>query len=291
MFIKRLPAFEYHTPSTISEALDLMTRFGSTARFIAGGTDLLIAMKNREATPEHLISLAGIQAMKGISYNGQLQIGALTTLAEIERSEAVKKEFLPLRDAVNVMASSQVRNLATIGGNLCSAVPSADTAPPLIALNATLKLAGPKGERTVSAEDFFTGPKQTVLKGNEILTTITIPKVEPGSSGCYLKLMRRHAMDLALVGVAAYLKLDGNKVCTEARIALGAVAPTPIRVPEVESRLVNKAIGEAVAAEAAKIAGTQCRPIGDIRASLEYRCSMVEVLTRRAVMEAARRIG
>ena len=291
MFIKRLPAFEYHTPSTVSEALDLMTRFMGRARFIAGGTDLLIAMKNREATPEHLISLSGIRAMKGLSYNGQLRIGAFTTLAEIERFEPVKKEFLPLRDAVYVMASSQVRNLATIGGNLCSAVPSADTAPPLIALNASLTILGPSGERKVTVEDFFTGPKQTVLKANEIVTTITIPKPEAGASGCYLKLMRRHAMDLALVGVAACLKLDANKVCTEARIALGAVAPTPIRVPEVEAQLVKKELGEAVVAEAAKIAGTQCRPIGDIRASLEYRCSMVEVLTRRAIMEAARRIG
>jgi carbon-monoxide dehydrogenase medium subunit len=294
MFIKRLPTFEYHAPASVAEALDLITRFGSKARFIAGGTDVLVAMKNREATPEHLVSLANIAAMKGISFagNGELQIGALTTLAEIERSEAVKKQFFPLRDAVDVMASAQVRSLATIGGNLCSAVPSADTAPPLIALNATLNLVGPKGERKVSVEDFFTGPKQTVLRANEILTRITIPKPEAGSSGCYLKLMRRHAMDLALVGVAAYLKLDaGTKVCRSARIALGAVAPTPIRVPEVESQLVGKAIGEAVVAEAAKIAGTQCRPISDIRASLEYRCSMVEVLTRRAVMEAFRRIG
>jgi CO/xanthine dehydrogenase FAD-binding subunit len=293
MFIKRLPTFEYHTPASVAEALDLITRFGNKARFIAGGTDLLIAMKNREATPEHLISLSAVSEMKGISSagNGDLQIGALTTLAEIERSEAVRKQFFPLRDAVDVMASAQVRNLATIGGNLCSAVPSADTAPPLIALNASLKLIGPGGERQVPVEDFFTGPKQTVLKADEILTVITIPKPEAGSSGCYLKLMRRHAMDLALVGVAACLKVDGNKVCTEARIALGAVAPTPIRVPEVETLLVNKVIGEAVVAEAAKIAGMQCRPISDIRASLEYRCSMVEVLTRRAVMEAFKRIG
>jgi carbon-monoxide dehydrogenase medium subunit len=293
MFIKRLPTFEYHTPASVVEALDMITLFGSKARFIAGGTDLLIAMKNREATPEHLISLSAIVAIKGISSadNGGLQIGALTTLAEVEKSDIVRKQFLPLHDAVNVMASSQVRNLATIGGNLCSAVPSADTAPPLIALNASLKLVGPGGERKVSVEDFFTGPKQTVLRADEILTAITIPKPEAGSSGCYLKLMRRHAMDLALVGVAACLKVDGKKVCTEARIALGAVAPTPIRVAEVESQLVGKAIGEAVVAEAAKIAGMQCRPISDIRASLEYRCGMVEVLTRRAVMEAFRRIG
>ena len=294
MFIKRLPTFEYHTPASVAEALDLITSYGNNGRFIAGGTDLLIAMKKREAAPDHLISLSNVTAMKGITYadNGEVQIGALTTLAEIERSDIVKNKFLPLRDAVYVMASAQVKNLATIGGNLCSAVPSADTAPPLIALNASLTLIGPGGERKVPVEDFFTGPKTTLLKANEILATITIPKPEVNSAGCYLKLMRRHAMDLALVGVAACLKLDaGKKVCTEARIALGAVAPTPIRVPEVEAQLVNKSIDEMMVAEAAKIAGMQCRPISDIRASLEYRCGMVEVLTRRAVMEAFKRVA
>ena len=293
MFIKRLPTFEYHAPATIEEALDLITRYGDNGRFMAGGTDLLLAMKKREITPQHLISLNGIAPLQGISQDkqGRVTIGALTTLAAIERSDIIRRQFLPLRDAINVMASIQIRNLATIGGNLCSAVPSADTAPPLIALNASLQLVGPQGERSLPVEEFFTGPAETVRKSNEILTAIMIPKPEPFSSGCYLKLMRRRAMDLALVGVAACLKLDKEKkICTEARIALGAVAPTPIRVPEVEALLVDKAIDEKLIAEAARIAGMQCRPISDIRASQEYRCSMVEVLTLRAVMEAHRRI-
>jgi carbon-monoxide dehydrogenase medium subunit len=231
--------------------------------------------------------------LKGITVDkkGAVKIGALTTLAEIERASIIKKQFLPLRDAVDVMASAQIRNLATIGGNLCSAVPSADTAPPLICLNASLKLVGPRGQRTVSVEAFFTGPKETARKANEILTAITIPKPEQPSAGCYLKLMRRHAMDLALVSAAAYLKMDrARKVCTDARIALGAVAPTPIRVPEVEALLVNKQIDEKLLTDAARMAGMQCRPISDIRASQEYRCSMVEVLTMRALTEAYRRI-
>ena len=293
MFIKRLPAFEYHAPASVSKALDLMAQYKNKGRFIAGGTDLLVAMKKREITPQHLISLNGIAALKGITPDkrGGVKIGALTTLAEIERSDVIQKQFLPLRDAINVMASAQVRSLATIGGNLCSAVPSADTAPPLIALNASLQLVGPKGERSMLVEEFFTGPAKTVRTANEILKAIMIPKPEAFSSGCYLKLMRRQAMDLALVGVAACLRLDKEKkICTEARIALGAVAPTPIRVPEVEALLINKAIDEKLITEAARVAGMQCRPISDIRASLEYRCSMVEVLTRRAVTEAYRRI-
>ena len=293
MFIKRLPAFEYHAPASIAKALDLITRYKNKGQFIAGGTDLLVAMKKREITPQHLISLNGIDALQGITLEkkGGVKIGALTTLAEIERSEIIQKRCLPLKDAINVMASAQVRSLATIGGNLCSAVPSADTAPPLIALNASLQLVGAKGERSIPVEEYFTGPAETVRKPNEILATIMIPKPDAVSSGCYLKLMRRQAMDLALVGVAACLKLDKEKkMCTEARIALGAVAPTPIRVPEVEAMLVNKPIDEKLITEAARIAGMQCRPISDIRASLEYRCSMVEVLTRRAVMEAYKRI-
>jgi carbon-monoxide dehydrogenase medium subunit len=293
MFIKRLPALEYHAPGSVAKALDLMAQYKTKGQFIAGGTDLLVAMKNREVTPQHLISLNGIAALKGITQDkkGGVTIGALTTLAEIERSDIIKKQFLPIRDAINVMASAQVRSLATIGGNLCSAIPSADTAPPLIALNASLQLVGAKGKRTIAVEEFFTGPAETVRKSNEILKAIMIPKHEALSSGCYLKLMRRQAMDLALVGVAAYLRLDKEKkMCTEARVALGAVAPTPIRVPEVEALLVNKAIDEQIIAEAAHVAGMQCRPISDIRASLEYRCSMVEVLTRRAVTEAFKRI-
>jgi carbon-monoxide dehydrogenase medium subunit len=290
MFIRRLPRFDFHAPASLPEALDLMAQHGSGARFMAGGTDLLLAMKKREIAPGHVVSLANIPSLKGIGQEGgMLRIGALTTLGEIERSPLVKERLLPLRDAVEKMASAQIRNLATIGGNLCSAVPSADTAPPLIALSGSLFLLGPSGERTVSVEDFFTGPKATLARPDEILTSIMIPKPGPLSSGCYLKLMRRHAMDLALVGVAVCLKLDGDKVCREVRIALGAVAPTPVRVPEIEALLIGKRPDEAVVAEAARIAGMQCRPITDIRASLEYRCSMVEVLTRRAVMEAFRR--
>lgn len=292
MFIRRLSPFEYHTPASVSEALDLMGRFGQAGRLIAGGTDLLIAMKKREVVVSHLISLAGINALKGISFDDKsgLRIGSLTTLAEIEASDAIKKTYAPLWDAVNVMASAQVRTIATIGGNLCSAVPSADTAPPLIALGASVQVSGPKGARTIPIEDFFTGPKACACGTEEIVTAIMVPRPAPLSGGCYLKLMRRNAMDLALVGAAACLTVDDKGVCKAARIALAAVAPTPIRVPEVEERLVGKALNEAAAIAAGNIAGAQCRPITDLRASLEYRCEMVGVLTKRAVMEAKRRI-
>jgi len=294
MFIKRLPKFEYHMPTSLSEALKLLAKYDGKAKVFAGGTDLLVSMKKREITPEHLINLKGIAELKGIHYDPKegIRIGALVTLEEIMHSEIVKDKFCVLWDAVNVMASPQVRSLGTIGGNLCGAVPSADTAPPLIALGSSVKMTGVKGERSVAVEGFFKGPKESVLQKHEILTQILISNPPQRSAGTYLKLMRRNAMDLALVGVAAYLRLNsGNRVCAEARIALGAVAPTPIRAVEAERMLIDKEIGEALAEEAGRAASTVCRPISDIRSSLEYRCSMVEVLTKRAVMEAYRRIA
>jgi len=293
MFIRRLPEFEYHTPATLPEAIDLMGRYGESSRLIAGGTDLLVAMKKREAACGHLISLANVEGLKGIFFNDKegLRIGSGTTLSEIEKSDAVRKMYMPLWDAVSVMASAQVKNLATIGGNLASAVPSADTAPPLIALGASVRLKGRTGERTCKVEDFFLGPKACCCGKDEIVTDILVPAPEPLSAGCYLKLMRRQAMDLALVGVAVCLTLGKDKkLCAGARVALGAVAPTPIRVPEAEERILGKPIDESTAAEAARIAGSQCRPISDLRSSLEYRCSMVEVLTKRAVLQAGKRI-
>ncbi len=293
MFIKRLPPFVYHSPQSLPEALNLLAGQGAGAKVLAGGTDLLVQMKKREISPGHLINLKGIAALKGIAYDEKngLRIGSLTTLEALERSEIVKDRYRMLWDAVRLMASPQVRSLATIGGNLCGAVPSADTAPPLIALGASGRIVGRSGERGIEIERFFKGPKQSALEKDEILAEILIPNPPKISAGTYLKLMRRAAMDLALVGVAVYLRLDSEKkTCSEARVALGAVAPTPMRALEAEAVLTKRKIDESLAAEAGKVASRVCSPIGDIRSSLEYRCSMVEVLTKRAVMDAYRRI-
>ena len=294
MFIRRLPQFEHHAPDTLAAALELLASLGDQARVLAGGTDLFPAMKRREQTPGHLISLKGIADLKGISAgDGMICIGALTTLGEIERSPVVRQELPILRSAVQVMASPQIRTLATIGGNICSALPSADTAPPLIALQAKVKLLGPGTERSLSLEDFYRGPKESVLRADELLTRIIIPRPQPRSGGVYLKLMRRNAMELALVGVAAQVGLDESlTLCESARIALGAVARTPIRAPEAEALLIGREINEIVAMEAARAATKNCCPRSDsIRASVEYRLSMVEVLTRRAIMAACQSVS
>ena len=292
MFIKRLPKFEYHAPRSISEALGLLAEYDGKSRVLAGGTDLLVSMKKREALPEHLISMKGIAELKGIHDEKEgIKIGALVTLGEIEHSKMIQDKFPVLWDAVQVMASFQVRNLGTIGGNLCSAAPSADTAPPLIVLDASVEIMSSKGKRKVDVENFFKGPGESVLKPGEILTQIMIPHPLKKSSGAYFKLMRRAAMDLAQVGIAACLSLDSaNKICRGARIALGAVGSTPIRAFKAEQILLNKELSEMVGKEAGKIAAQEANPRSSMRASKEYRSEMIEVLTKRAVMAAYNRI-
>jgi carbon-monoxide dehydrogenase medium subunit len=293
MFIKRVPRFEYHAPTSLNEVQKLLTRYGKKAKVFAGGTDLLGAMKRRDLTPDHLINLKGIEGLTGVEHDGYegLKIGGLTLLADLERSDFVKDKFAILGDALNVMASPQIRNLGTIGGNLCGAVPSADTAPPLIASGASVKLAGKEADRTVLVERFFKGPGVSALKTAEILTQVIIPTPPENSGGAYIKLMNRNAMELAIVGVAVFLRLDKDgKTCREAKIALGAVAPTPIRAPKAEKVLIHLAIDQNLAEEAGRVASREASPISNIRASMEYRTDMIGVLTKRAVMKAFKRV-
>jgi carbon-monoxide dehydrogenase medium subunit len=293
MFIRRLPKFEYHVATSVAEALDQLSLYAENGRAYAGGTDLFVSMKKREVTPEHLINLKGIKELKHVHYDdGEgLRIGGLVTIGELERSEIIKDKFCALKDAIEVMASPQIRNIGTIGGNLCSALPSADTAPPLIAMGASVKLTGSKGERTVLVEEFFKGPGESILEHDEILTEILIPNPPENSGGSYFKLMRRSAMDLAIVSAAAFLMMDGNKrVCHDARIALGTAATTPIRVSKAEKVVIKKEIDEDLAAEAGKVAAQEARPRTSIRASESYRREMVEVFVKRAIMEAYKRI-
>jgi CO/xanthine dehydrogenase FAD-binding subunit len=292
MFIKRLPKFEYDAPTSLPEALDLLAKYDGKARVFAGGTDLLVSMKKREVLPEHLISLKGLTELKGIHHEKEgMKIGASVTLDEIEHSKIIQDKFCALWDAVQVMASPQIRSLGTIGGNLCSAAPSADTAPPLIVLDASVEIMSSQGKRKVLVEKFFKGPEESVLKPGEILTQILIPDPLEKSGGAYCKLMRRAAMDLAQVGVAVFLSFDSEKrICRGAKIALGAVGPTPIRALKAEQILLNKEINERVGKQAGKVAAQEANPRSSIRASKEYRREMIEVLTKRAVMAAYNRI-
>jgi carbon-monoxide dehydrogenase medium subunit len=295
MFIRRLPKFEYHAPATIEEALRFLSQHRDRSKLLAGGTDLLVSMKKRSmTTPAHIVNLKGIGELRSIDYDARqgLRIGSLATIGDIERSQVIREKFTSLWDAADVMAAPQVRNLGTIGGNLCSAIPSADTAPPLIAMGASVRLLGPRGERFLPVEKLFSGPGKSVLEPDEILVQVLVPNPPEQSAGAYLKLMRRNAMDLALVGVAVFLRLNRDKIrCDEARIALGAVAPTPIRAINAERALAGKGVNEESARSAGEAASEEARPITDVRATEGYRRTMVGVLTKRAILQTLKRIG
>lgn len=283
----RLPKFEYLDPKTIEEACSLLSQHGDKARLIAGGTDLLIIMKHKEVTPEYLVGLKGIPNLDSIDADaGGVRIGALATLRSIGDSAVVRERFPFLADIAGKMATHQIRNMGTIGGNICNAAPSADTAPSLICLGAKAKLVGPKKERIVAVEEFFTGPGETVLKAGEILTEIQVPNQPAHTGGAYLRLTRL-SVDLAVVGVAALVTLQGKGgLCKEARIALGAVAPTPIRAKKAEGVITGKKIEDGLIEEAAQIASEEARPITDVRGSAPYRTDIVRVLTKRAIGQA-----
>ena len=289
-FYRRLPRFKYLAPKTIDEALFLLSQYKGRAKVIAGGTDVVPQLKRREIrAPEYIIDLKGISDLDYIKYDevGGLTLGALATIHAVETSSIIREKFSVLFQAAESMASAQVRNRGTIVGNICNAVPSADTAPALLALEAKLKLLSQKGARMVNIEDFFTAPNKTVLSDEEILQEIQVPNLPPYSKGRYLKLTPRRSMDLAIVGVAVVVIL-GDGICNDIRIALGAVAPTPIRAKRAEGILRGQKFNSEVMEKAAQIAAEESRPIDDHRASAEYRREMVKVLVKRAIKQATR---
>jgi carbon-monoxide dehydrogenase medium subunit len=287
-FYRRLPRFDYLVPKTLDEALSLLSQYKGKAQVIAGGTDLVPKLKRREIkAPEYVIDLKGIPDLDYIKYDegSGLSLGALTTIHAVETSPVIQEKFSVLFQAAESMASIQVRNRGTVAGNLCNAVPSADTAPALLTLEAKLRLISPKGERIVNIEDFFTGPKETAATDDEILQEIQVPSLPASSRGGYLKLTLRRAMDLAIVGVAV-VAIPEDGVCKDIRIALGAVSPTPVRVREAEAVIKGQRLSDELIERAAQIAAEGCCPISDHRASAEYRTDMVKVLTMRAINQA-----
>lgn len=281
-----LPDFEYHAPESLEEAYRLLARFGTRAKVLAGGTDLMVKMKHDLLAPEALISVKNIDRMKKIeNIEGRgLVIGSRTTHNDLSNSPLLQKKYLSVCEAAHHMANNQVRNVGTIGGNIVNAVPSADLPPILIALGASVVLEGTSGARAVPLEHFFTGPGQSVIKNDEILTEIVIP--DQGTTGStYIKLGLRRSGALAVVGVAAAVTVEGA-VIKDARIVLGAVAPTPIRAINAESLLIGKEITGDLLEMAAVCASGECKPISDIRGSEEYRRDMVRVYTGRALLKA-----
>jgi carbon-monoxide dehydrogenase medium subunit len=278
--------FNYFTPKSLSEVQDVLARYPEGGVLMAGGTDLLVQMKSKAIAPECLVDLKGL----GLSYishtGGGLAIGGTTTLSEIESSALIKEKCPVLAATCSEMASYSIRHLATIGGNLCNAAPSADIAPPLMVLGSRVRIIGPEGERIVPVEEMFTGPGETVLKRGEILTEIQIPDLPPHSGAVYLKYKRNEGMDLALVGVAISMVLNSSRTtCREIRIALGAVAPTPIRASVAEEVLSGNQLKEDLFEETAIKAREAAQPLTDVRCSAAYRTALVEKLTLDALWQ------
>ena len=283
-----LPEFKYLAPGSAEEAIGLLVQYGEKAKLMAGGTDLINYMKDGILAPEVIIGLKEIKGMDQIVYDEEkgLTIGALTKLIDIERSDVVKENYPALAEAVHLIASTQIRNKGTLTGNVCNASPSADSVSALFVYGASLTVKGPEGERVIPIGDFYQGFKKLALKPGEMVISITLPPVKENEKAAYLAHTVRKAMDLAIVGVAAKITLDENGVCTDAKIALGAVAISCVRAPQAESVLIGRKITPEIAEIAGREAMKDCKPISDVRASAEYRHDMVRVFTRRAVLAA-----
>jgi len=282
--------FEYFEPLSIEETVSLLKKYGDKAKVLAGGTDLVPQMKEKTIRPEFVISIGRIANLDYIRLDGEkgLKIGALTTIRSIEQSPQLQPKYGLICQSASQTASIAVRNVATVGGNLCNASPSADIATALMALSAKTKLVSPAGERIVPLEDFILGPGATALKTDELLTEIQIPSPPAHTAGVYIKYTTRGGEELALIGVAALLTLSaGDGTCTEAKLALGAVAPTPIRARRAEEMLKGKKIDKELIEKAARTASEESSPIDDIRGSAEYRREMLKIFTRDAIRQAA----
>jgi carbon-monoxide dehydrogenase medium subunit len=283
-------AFAYYEPATLDEAYSILAQEGDGAAPLAGGTDLLLQLRRRLRSYRSVVNLKSI-GLNGISFDPEqgLRFGALTTFRAIERSPVVQMHYPSLVEAAAVVAGVQLRNIATVGGNLGNASPSADSVPPLVALGATVTVRSPRGSRTLPIEQCFAGPGKTVLAPDELFTSVQAPAPPARSGNAYQRFTPRSAMDIAVVSVGAFVALDEGGRCTFARIALGAVSPVPLRATRAEEALLGEELSESLVEEAGRLASEAARPISDIRGGADYRRTLTGVLTRRMVSLAAQR--
>lgn len=279
---------DYIAPATLGEAIAALVSGGPVARIIAGGTDLSLLIQTDAVALDCVIDVRAISELQHLDYDAEsgLVLGAAVTLRAVETSPVVLAHYPHLARSAAEIGSVQIRNLGTVGGNICTAAPSADLAPALITLGARARVAGPRGERVVPIDEFFTGPRRTDLAPDEVLVDIRIPPPAPRGAGVYLKLANRPAMDTTFVGVAAFVESSDDVYIQTARIALGAVAPTPLRAREAEEILAGQRVSAELLGAASRAAAAACRPISDARGSAEYRREMVAVLTRDAIAAA-----
>jgi CO/xanthine dehydrogenase FAD-binding subunit len=280
-----IPRVQYVSFDDANRAVRFMKVNSGRAAFLAGGTDIMVRMRSGKMNTACLVDISNARGLAGIAASdGSVEIGALTTVEEIRRSSVVAKELPALWKASDVFAAWQVRNLATLGGNLCNASPAADLAPPLMVYDATVVALGPGGARNIPIDRFFRGPGQTVLRPGELVEKVVVSREAGGSA--FLKLGRRRASTLAVVSVAARIRAKGGRI-TESRVALGSVAPTPVRARSVERFLEGKPCAKSTFSQAAAIVTEEISPISDVRASAYYRRSMAIHLTAQALEFAA----
>jgi carbon-monoxide dehydrogenase medium subunit len=285
-----LPDFDYVEPSSVAEACTLLADDPSGSVVFAGGTDILVDLKAGLRSVARLVSLGKIAELQGveITEDGGLRIGAMTTVNTVARDDGVTRRFPGINDAAMSLAAEQVRNQATVAGNLCMAVPSADMAPILLAHGALMHVASPSGDRAIPLREFFVGPRETVLEPTDIVVAIEVPPPPPGSGAASIRLGGRVSLSLPMASAAAVVVMEG-KTCRQATIALGAVAPVPLVAEAAGTALVGRQLDEASLDEAADLASTASSPIDDIRATREYRLELVRVLTRRVLRKAEER--
>lgn len=282
---------DFHTVASVGEASDLLVRYGPQARLLAGGTDLLVDVKRSRFNARHVVYINGIDALRGITPTpGGLRIGALSTVSDLMNDATVRERFPAILDAARKMAGPQVRNMATVGGNICNANHCADLPPVLMVLGAQLTLHSRAGERVVPLRSFFTGSKRTALKIGELLTEIFIPYPAARSGTAFARFSLRESNAIAVAGVAAMVELDTERCVRAASISLSAVAPTTIMVEEAASMLTGRPLDEASVRAAASAAMQASHAISDLRAQEDYRRWLVESLTRTAINSAAARI-
>ncbi|MDT8900510.1 FAD binding domain-containing protein [Anaeroselena agilis] len=274
--------FEYHEPQSLAEVTSFLAAHGEAARVLAGGTDLLVQMRKGRHQPRHLLNIKTVPGLDQIVVTEHcVEIGAAVTLHDGEKFLSSHPEYGVLCQAMHSVASCQIRNRATLAGNVCNASPAADTVPALAVLGASVKVHGSRGDRLVPVERFFTGPGRTVLLTGEVVSAIVLPRINGGGRGVFLRKARRPSLDLATANVAVH------GAGANYRIALGAVGPTVIRVREAERLLARQGLTAPSAAEAARIARQAARPITDVRGSEEYRLELVAALTERALLTLA----
>ncbi len=284
-------SFDFASPTSVSDAVALMAKEGSNARMLAGGTDLLIGMRVGRSTPGVVIDAKQIPELCQYALNGNgLELGAGVTCRTLYEDEAICSAYPALIDSARLIGGMQTQGRATIGGNLCNAAPSGDSIPTLIVLGAVAKVVGPDGEREIAVEDVCIAPGKTSLADNELLISINIPAAAANSGACFLRFIPRNEMDIAIASVASsvVLSADGGTFET-ARIALGAVGPTPIFAQAAGDLLAGKPVSEESIQAAADAAEAASTPITDMRGTIEQRKDLINVLTKRTLREAVSR--